>query len=147
MRSQTQPEQISNSILSGDIRHKVDGIWDTFWSGGISNPLEVLEQLTYLLFIRRLDEIQTIEENKANRTGRQVERKIFPEGKDKQGQLWEDLRWSRFKQKNPAEMFAIMRDRIFPFLQELENNNYVGGYYNYAYLNQIYCYQLFLQNQ
>ena len=81
MRSQTQPEQISNSILSGDIRHKVDGIWDTFWSGGISNPLEVLEQLTYLLFIRRLDELQTIEENKANRTGRQVERKIFPEGK------------------------------------------------------------------
>ena len=99
MRSQTQPEQISNSILSGDIRYKVDGIWDTFWSGGISNPLEVLEQLTYLLFIRRLDELQTIEENKANRTGRQVERKIFPEGKDEQGQSWEDLRWSRFNKK------------------------------------------------
>ncbi len=119
MSDQANPTQITNSVLTGDLRNKIDGIWDTFWSGGISNPLEVLEQLTYLLFIRRLDEIQTIEENKANRTGKKVERKIFPEGKNEQGQSWEDLRWSRFKQKNPAEMFVIMRDRIFPFLQQL----------------------------
>ena len=128
MSSQTQPEEISNSILSGDIRHKVDGIWDTFWSGGISNPLEVLEQLTYLLFIRRLDELQTIEENKANRTGSPIERRIFPEGKDQEGRLWDDLRWSRFKQKSPAEMFSIMGERVFPFLQELgeEGSTYAG---------------------
>jgi type I restriction enzyme M protein len=54
-------------MLTGEIRNQVDRIWDTFWTGGISNPLEVIEQLTYLLFIKRLDEIHTLRENKANR--------------------------------------------------------------------------------
>ncbi len=71
MSDQLAPGITAESILTGDLRNKVDGIWDAFWSGGISNPLEVLEQLTYLLFIRRLDELQTLEENKANRTGKQ----------------------------------------------------------------------------
>jgi type I restriction enzyme M protein len=48
-------------VLTGELRSQIDRIWDAFWSGGISNPLEVLEQLTYLLFIRRLDELETLE--------------------------------------------------------------------------------------
>ena len=56
-------------MLTGEIRGQIDAIWNTFWSGGISNPLEVIEQITYLLFIRRLDELQTNEENKAARLG------------------------------------------------------------------------------
>ena len=96
MSDQLAPGVTAESVLTGDLRNKVDGIWDAFWSGGISNPLEVLEQLTYLLFIRRLDELQTLEENKANRTGKQIERRIFPQGKDEQGRSWDDLRWSRF---------------------------------------------------
>ena len=67
MSDQLAPGVTAESVLTGDLRNKVDGIWDAFWSGGISNPLEVLEQLTYLLFIRRLDELQTLEEKKANR--------------------------------------------------------------------------------
>ena len=128
MSDQTKPKQITNSVLTGDLRIKVDGIWDAFWSGGISNPLEVLEQLTYLLFIRRLDELQTLEENKANRTAKPIERRIFPEGKDQEKRLWEDLRWSRFKQKSPAEMFSIIGERVFPFLQQLgeEGSTYAG---------------------
>ena len=55
-------------MITGEIKNKVDKIWDAFWSGGISNPLEVMEQMTYLLFIRRLDEIQITKEYKANRT-------------------------------------------------------------------------------
>ena len=45
-------------VLTGDIRNKIDRVWDAFWSGGISNPLEVMEQITYLLFLKRLDELR-----------------------------------------------------------------------------------------
>ena len=55
------------SVITGEIKSKIDQIWNSFWSGGISNPLEVMEQMTYLLFIRRLDEIQITKEKKANR--------------------------------------------------------------------------------
>lgn len=69
-------------MLTGGIRSQVDTIWNAFWSGGIANPLEVIEQITYLLFLRRLDDIHTAEELKANRLKRPVERRIYPEGKD-----------------------------------------------------------------
>ena len=60
-------------MITGEIKAKVDRIWDTMWSGGISNPLSVIEQLTYLLFIKRLDELHTLKERKAARTGKPVE--------------------------------------------------------------------------
>ena len=44
-------------MLTGEIRSQIDAIWNAFWSGGISNPLEVIEQITYLLFLRRLDDL------------------------------------------------------------------------------------------
>ena len=49
-------------MLTGEIRNQIDRVWDAFWSGGISNPLEVIEQITYLLFLKRLDDLQTAEE-------------------------------------------------------------------------------------
>jgi len=52
-------------MLTGELRSQIDAIWNSFWSGGISNPLEVMEQITYLLFIRRLDDAHTLEESKA----------------------------------------------------------------------------------
>ncbi len=67
-------------MLTGEIRNQVDRIWDAFWSGGISNPLEVIEQITYLLFIRRLDDLHTLEENKANRLKQPMERRDLPGG-------------------------------------------------------------------
>ena len=51
-------------MLTGEIKNQIDRIWDAFWSGGISNPLEVIEQITYLLFLRRLDDLHTLEENR-----------------------------------------------------------------------------------
>ena len=51
--------------MTGGMKSQVDRVWDAFWSGGISNPLEVIEQITYLLFLRRLDDMQVLEENKA----------------------------------------------------------------------------------
>ena len=53
--------------ITGDLKSKIDNVWDAFWSGGIANPLEVMEQITYLLFIKGLDESHIREENKANR--------------------------------------------------------------------------------
>lgn len=67
-------------MITGEIKGQIDRVWDAFRSGGISNSLEVIEQLTYLLFIKRLDELHTLEEAKANRLGQPMERVIFPEG-------------------------------------------------------------------
>lgn len=67
-------------MITGELRSSIDAVWNDFWSGGISNPLEVMEQLTYLLFIKGMDERQTLAENKANRTGEPIEDPIFPEG-------------------------------------------------------------------
>lgn len=106
-------------MLTGEIRGQVDAIWNSFWTGGISNPLEVMEQITYLLFIRRLDEMHTLEERKAARLNRPLERRIFPEGQDSRNRPFEDLRWSRFKHMAPAEMFEVVGDHVFPFLRSM----------------------------
>jgi type I restriction enzyme M protein len=113
-------------MLTGALKSKVDRIWDAFWSGGISNPLEVMEQLTYLLFIKRLDELHTLEENRASRLGEPMARVIFPEGSDglghsghEGGRSYADLRWSRFKHFAPAEMQEVVGEHVFPFLRTL----------------------------
>jgi len=107
------------AVITGELKAKVDRIWDAFWSGGIANPLEVMEQITYLLFIRRLDELQTAKENRASRFGTRVEDPLFPSGDDDLGRPFVDLRWSRFKDRDPAETFTIVGERVFPFLREL----------------------------
>jgi type I restriction enzyme M protein len=121
-------EQEGGRVLTGTLKGQVDRVWDAFWSGGISNPLEVLEQITYLLFLRRLDEIQTLEQNKAERTGKPIERSIFPPGRDAKGRPYGDLRWSRFKNFSPAEMYDVIAEGAFPFLRTLggEGSNYAA---------------------
>jgi len=106
-------------MLTGTVRSQIDSIWNTFWTGGISNPLEVIEQITYLLFLKRLDDLQTLEENKAFRLKKPLERHIFPEGADPKNRQYEDLRWARFKNFSPAEMFLVVSDHVFPFLRTL----------------------------
>jgi type I restriction enzyme M protein len=109
-------------MITGEIRSQIDRIWDAFWSGGISNPLEVIEQITYLLFIKRLDDLHTLEESKAARLKQPLERRVFPKGKDdhpRDPRPYEDCRWSRFKHLAPAEMYAIVGEHVFPFLRKL----------------------------
>lgn len=111
-------------MLTGEIRGKVDQVWNAFWAGGIANPLEVIEQITYLLFMRGLDEIQTREEEKANMLGRPMERVIFPDGvyrQDRTGNdvTYDELRWSKLKNADPARMFQLVSDFVFPFLREM----------------------------
>src|SRR5882762_3655217 len=99
-------------MLTGEIRSQIDQIWNTFWTGGISNPLEVIEQITYLLFLRRLDDLHTLEENKSSRLKKPLERRVFPAGKDgigkSGGRPYDDLRWSRFKHFPPGDMYVVV---------------------------------------
>jgi type I restriction enzyme M protein len=106
-------------MLTGTIRTQIDQIWNAFWSGGVSNPLSVIEQLNFLLFIKRLDELHTNEENKAEMLGIEMERRIFPEGSDDKGEPYDNLRWSRFKNFEAREMMRIVDEHVFPFLRQL----------------------------
>ncbi|MAR56673.1 MAG: DNA methyltransferase [Rickettsiales bacterium] len=98
-------------MITGTIKSQIDKIWESFWTGGISNPLTVIEQITYLLFAKRLDELHTLRENKANTLGQPIESPVF--GDDQQA-----LRWSRFKDYESKELFEHFRDKVFPFIKE-----------------------------
>ncbi len=113
-------------MLTGELRSQVDAIWNAFWTGGISNPMEVIEQITYLLFIRRLDDTHTLEEGKALALKQPLENRVFPQGKDAKGRDFNDLRWSRFRNFAPAEMHQVVGEHVFPFLRTLggDGSNY-----------------------
>ena len=102
-------------MINGEIRSKIDRIWDDFWSGGISNPLSVIEQITYLLFIKRLDDIHTNRELKANLENTAIEKPVFPPDQP-------FLRWSRFKDMEAKAMFDNMVNQVFPFIKNLHTD-------------------------
>ena len=104
-------------MITGEIRNQIDKIWNAFWAGGISNPMEVVEQMTYLLFIKRLDELHTAREKKANRLKRPIENPIFNDTQ-------QHLRWSQFKSLgSPEKMFDTVADKVFPFIKTLNGEN------------------------
>jgi type I restriction enzyme M protein len=109
-------------MLTGEIRSQIDRIWDTFWSGGISNPLEVIEQITYLLFLKRLDELETAEELKLTREKNAVTKPFFPNGKDSKKRPYRDFRWKNFKNFEPREMYTVISEHVFPWLRTLGGN-------------------------
>lgn len=105
-------------MITGTLKSQVDAVWNAFWSGGISNPVEVIEQITYLLFLKRLDELQLTKERVALATGREVKDPIFPEGADQFGREYRDLRWGRFKDFSKDELFTVFSQSVFPFLKD-----------------------------
>jgi type I restriction enzyme M protein len=107
-------------MLTGSIRNQVDQVWEAFWSGGVSNPLSVIEQITYLLFAKRLDDLQIAKEAKANTLGETVEDPLFQKDQD-------HLRWSRFKDFDPERKFNVFKDEVFPFIKSL--NGKAGSSY------------------
>lgn len=101
-------------MITGELRQKVDRIWETFWTGGITNPLSVIEQFTYLLFIKGLDEAETRKENESVLlslpfTG------LFPSDK-------QHLRWSQFKLFDPQRMYDVVSNEVFPFIKTLHGD-------------------------
>ncbi|WP_328527621.1 type I restriction-modification system subunit M [Nocardioides sp. NBC_00368] len=99
-------------MITGELKSKIDRIWDAFWAGGISNPMEVIEQITYLLFMRRLDDLQITAEKRARMTGKPVESPTFSPELDR-------LRWSRLKNEDSATMHKVIAEEVFPFLRNL----------------------------
>jgi len=106
-------------MLTGELKSQVDKVWTRFWSGGMANPLEIIEQITYLLFLKRLDDLQTLADNKSRRLKKPIEKNFFPKGKEK-------LRWNNLKNLAPQDMFNIVDKEVFPFLQNLGNEE--GSY-------------------
>lgn len=103
-------------MLTGEVRNKVDKIWTDIWAGGITNPITVIEQLTYLMFIRSLDE-KELENEQIEALGGEFN-KIFPQ--DEEGQA---MRWSKFKTKDPRKIFEIISTKVFPFIKTLNKDN------------------------
>lgn len=100
-------------MITGEIKSKIDKLWTTFWNNGISNPLSVIEQISYLLFIKRLDDLELAKERKAQRLGQPVKNLIFSKKQ-------QEIRWSHFKNLTDAEeMLKIVRDEAFSLIKNL----------------------------
>ena len=98
-------------MLNQTLKSQVSKLWDKFWSGGISNPLTAIEQISYLLFMKRLDELDSKNRHDADFIGEKYT-SIF-EGKD------ENLKWSNFKQMEAGEMLKHVQEKVFPFIKTL----------------------------
>ena len=110
-------------MITGEIKNKIDQIWDTFFVAGITNPITVLEQMTYVFFMKLLDDKQIQEEANANDFESELANPTFPKG-----QMWlnpetqqeipyEDLRWKNFTDKGPDNMFNMVRQNVFEFIK------------------------------
>lgn len=93
-------------MITGVIKNKVDKIWTDIWAGGITNPLTVIEQLTYLMFIRSLDEKELETEEFENMTGEKMD-KIFP-----QSAVGQSMRWNKLKNSDPREIYKLYKESI-----------------------------------
>ncbi|TMU82183.1 SAM-dependent DNA methyltransferase [Bacillus sp. BHET2] len=98
-------------MITGELKNKVDKVWETFWTGGITNPLTVIEQFTYLLYIKGLDDNEKKKEMDAELLGIDHEG-IFPQDKPQ-------FRWSIFSNMGPDEMFIVVSQEVFPFIKDL----------------------------
>lgn len=113
-------------MITGKIKNKIDAIWETFWTGGLTSPLSVIEQVTYLLFIKLLDDNQIKKERNAEFLGIEANDLIFGNGNflDKKENInvpFKSLRWSHFKNFEPQELFNTVKDKVFPFIKQINN--------------------------
>lgn len=97
-------------MITGNLKHDIDALWLEFWQGGITNPLTVIEQITYLMFVRLLDVNEMRDENRERRSG-----KTFKKRYDKHEQ---DLRWSRLRHLGADDMMPLVRDKVFPHFRK-----------------------------
>lgn len=114
------------SNLTTQQRSDIDKLWTEFWTGGITNPLTVIEQISFLMFARLLDVMETTGERKAERTKKPFQGRFS--GKD------DPRRWKNFKQKKAEEMLAVVRDQVFPHFRKLNGGTTFGEYMQDAQL-------------
>ena len=110
-------------MITGELKSKIDKIWDTLWTGGISSPTSALEQITYLMFMKLLDDNEIKKEGNAAALGITYKSKIFKDGifkLDEEGNMsipFSELRWSNFHNYEPTMMFETVRNYVFPFIK------------------------------
>jgi type I restriction enzyme M protein len=93
-------------MVTGELKRRLDALWTEFWQGGITNPLTVIEQITFLMYARLLDIYETRDENRQKRSGKAFQQRF----KDDE----QNLRWSQFRHLGADEMLALVRDKVFP---------------------------------
>ena len=114
------------STLTTQQKGDIDKLWTEFWTGGITNPLTVIEQISFLMFARLLDVMETTGERKAERTKKPFSGRFS--GKD------DPRRWKNFKQKDAGEMLRLVRDEVFPHFRKLNGGTTFGEYMQDAQL-------------
>lgn len=112
-------------MITGELRSKVDSIWDTIWTGGITSPITVLEQITYLMFMKLLDDNQLKAEAGANALGIKLKNRVFGEGicviseNPHVETDYKNLRWHVFHNYEPGAMFSNIQNYVFPFIKQI----------------------------
>ena len=112
-------------MITGESKNKVDSIWDTIWTAGITSPITVLEQITYLLFMKLLDDSQLKREATANAFGVKLENAVFKKGECVVGEgprvvcNYDDLRWNVFHNFDPEKMLSTVQNYVFPFIKQI----------------------------
>lgn len=112
-------------MITGELKNKVDQIWQTIWTGGITSPITVLEQITYLIFMKLLDDNQLKAEANAAALGVELKDRIFKDGTCVISEVphleapYADLRWHRFCNLEPNEMLRTIQNYVFPFIKQI----------------------------
>lgn len=112
-------------MITGEMKNKVDSIWDTIWTGGITSPITVLEQITYLMFMKLLDDNQLKAEANASLLGVPLKNKVFQDGtcviseNPRVETEYKNLRWNIFHNFEPGEMLTNIQTYVFPFIKTI----------------------------
>lgn len=112
-------------MITGELKSKVDSIWDTIWTGGITSPITVLEQITYLMFMKLLDDNQLKAEAGANALGITLKNRVFGDGicviseNPHVETEYKNLRWHIFHNYEPGAMFSNIQTYVFPFIKQI----------------------------
>lgn len=116
-------------MLNQDLKSKIDKLWNTFWGNGISDPLTAIEQINYLIFMKRIDDLDKQSVIKASRISSFEYSSVFSGTQiinDKK-YSWESLRWSSWVQLTPDDMFIFVKDVVFPFIKNLDESLYADS--------------------
>ena len=110
-------------MITGELKNKIDGLWDVFASGGLVNPLEVIEQITYLMFIHDLDDLDNKRAKESAMLGLPFE-SIYAEEVQIGDRVIDgmQLKWSVFRDFPADRMYSIMQEWVFPFIKTLHND-------------------------
>ena len=107
-------------MITGRLKNDIDKLWEEFWTGGITNPLTVIEQISFLMFARLLDVTETRNEKRAERTKKPF-KAVF-------GPKQQHMRWSQFRHVKAEQMLKVVRDEVFPHFRSLNGGTTFGEY-------------------